>query len=762
MRSFFYTEICAVLLAGAAATAEAAVLSSEDPVAVLSESGYRVSYNVVNMDVVNSNMYGNELLLEQAVVRCDRSQSLIISKTDYLSSGHSEAGHNDIIYAEGTAIEAGQVWVSTLASQVRDTEPKVLVRGSEGVVLELGNGSVLSGGKISLYDDVVEEGDKVKFFRTVDVLKISAGDTATLKNTKAYAGYALDMDGATLVLDEAEVKLGNGEDKTTIAEFTVNNGNDKELYVIRVGKDAQTRLGLQKRPVVNGHIQGTGKLSNVKMQGGRLQIGRASDNRLGVLAIEQVEAGRNSTTGKAVEMNFTLSAADAAYDFSAANAVSAGKFTQLKLVGHANYGDMVTITIDYVDAAGATDKTALNGKFQRGASITLIDTTEGSISGTYVLDEEELPELEDGLMWYTDDFFQDGTLTVVDDVWYGLSGLSGDGLIDADDVYDIIENNQVADSARLANTMLAAAGTTSRFGRAALSHVDDYRKWDSNVWGAAFFHNMNVSGSGRRTGFDSDTLGYAVGMDTRVQKYNAIVGVALGASYGDMKPDRGNYTYYAGKIEQDGVHFGLYGRICQLPQGYDEHSVNVDAFLSYGKYDCTSSRTAKGNGQRFRACWDESAWALGVTVSRNYQWRYGTVITPYVGLEYTMADMDGLREMGYTAVDYSCADKYRNLELLVGARAHRSLLLRNGQTLIPYAAAAMGVDMLRQTPKVRATSKVGTFREAAADTGRVSLQLNAGSDWLINHRWSADAGYSVEFRSDEVDQNLYVSASRSF
>lgn len=762
MRSFFYTEICAVLLAGAAATAEAAVLSSEDPVAVLSESGYRVSYNVFNMDVVNSDMYGNELLLEQAEVRYDRSQSLSISNKDYLSAGHSEAGYNDIIYAVGTEVEQGQVRVSTLVSQVKDTEPKVLVQGCEGVVLELGNDTVLSGGNFSLNDDVVEVNNEVKFFRTVDVLKISAGDTATLKNTKAYAGYALDMDGATLVLNEAEVKLGNGEDKTTIAEFTVNNGNYKELYVIRVGKDAQTRLGLQSRPVVNGTICGTGKLTNVKMQGGKLQVGGTPDNRLGVLAIEQVEAGRNSTTGKAVEMNFTLSAADAAYDFSAANAVGTGKFSQLKLVGHANYGDMVTITIDYVDAAGATDKTALNGKFQLGASITLIDTTEGSISGTYVLDEEELPELEEGLMWYKDDLFRDGTLTVVDDVWYGLSGLSGDGLIDADDVYDIIENNQVADSARLANTMLAAAGTTSRFGRAALSHVDDYRKWDSNVWGAAFFHNMNVSGSGRRTGFDSDTLGYAVGMDTRVQKYNAIVGVALGASYGDMKPDRGNYTYYAGKIEQDGVHFGLYGRICQLPQGYDEHSVNVDAFLSYGKYDCTSSRTAKGNGQRFRACWDESAWALGVTVSRNYQWRYGTVITPYVGLEYTMADMDGLREMGYTAVDYSCVDKYRNLELLVGARAHRSLRLRNGQTIIPYASAALGVDMLRQTPKVRAASRVGSFSESAADPGRVSLQLNAGSDWLINHRWSADAGYGIEFRSDELDQNLYISASRSF
>lgn len=748
------------MLAGVVATAEAAVLSSE---ATLSGDGYQVSSEVVNLDVVNSDVSGSTLKLKQDVVECEGSEILTVSQKKYLSSKHSESGYNDIIYAVGTEVEQGQVRVSTLVSQVEDSASRVLVRGNEGVVLELGNDTVLSGGEISLNERTVEVNNEVKFYRTVDVLKISAGEKATLKNTKAYIGCSLDMEGATLVLDEAEVELGDVEDKTTItAKFTVSNDYDENTYVIHVGEAAKEKLGLQSRPVVNGAICGTGKLSNVKMQGGRLQIGRASDNRLGVLAIEQVEAGRNSTTGKAVEMNFTLSAADAAYDFSAANAVGAGKFTQLKLVGHANYGDMVTITIDYVDAAGATDKTALNGKFQRGASITLIDTTEGSISGTYVLDVDELPELEEGLMWYKDDLFRDGTVTVVDDVWYGLSGLSGDGLIAYDDVYDIIENNQVADSARLANTLLAAAGTTSRFGRAALSHVDDYRKWDSNVWGAAFFHNMNVSGSGRRTGFDSDTLGYAVGMDTRVQKYNAIVGVALGASYGDMKPDRGNYTYYAGKIEQDGVHFGLYGRICQLPQGYDEHSVNVDAFLSYGKYDCTSSRTAKGNGQRFRACWDETAWALGVTVSRNYRWRYGTVITPYVGLEYTMADMDGLREMGYTAVDYSCVDKYRNLELLVGARAHRSLRLRNGQVLIPYASAALGVDMLRQTPKVRAASKVGSFSESAADPGRVSLQLNAGSDWLINHRWSADAGYGIEFRSDELDQNLYISASRSF
>ena len=130
---------------------------------------------------------------------------------------------------------------------------------------------------------------------------------------------------------------------------------------------------------------GTGKLVNVRMLGGKLRIGRLPDNRLGVLAIEQVEAGCHSSTGCAPEWNFTL-ATDAAYDFSAVNAVGDGKFSQLKPIGHANYADNVTITLDYVDAHGVSDKNTLNGKFQRGASLTLIDTTEGSVSGTYVLD----------------------------------------------------------------------------------------------------------------------------------------------------------------------------------------------------------------------------------------------------------------------------------------------------------------------------------------------------------------------------------------
>lgn len=248
MRSLFLTEVCAILMIGAVTTAHAMLLSEATPVAILSESGYWVSPNATHLNVINSGVLGNKLQLEQEVVRSDRSQQLSISGTFFLSSGHSELGYDDIVYAEGVAVESGQVWVSTLSSRVKDTEPKILVSGSEGVVLELGNESMLSGGSLGRFNLIGNEvmvNGEARFCRGTDVLKIAAGNMATLKNTKAYAEYALDMEGATLVLEDAEVQLGNAGDKTTIAEVQVNNvNNDKNLFVIHVGKDAVSKLNL--------------------------------------------------------------------------------------------------------------------------------------------------------------------------------------------------------------------------------------------------------------------------------------------------------------------------------------------------------------------------------------------------------------------------------------------------------------------------------------------------------------------------------------
>lgn len=700
------------------------VLSPENPEVVLPGSGYWVDSDTKNLVVHNSTVHGKHLELKQEL-KSSESTSLLIGDYTFLSSNHSAAEGYDILFAEEVSVDASKATVTTLVTEVWDTEPKALVRGHEGVVLELADNAELSGGKLGKFglqgSTIVVDG-KEKLARGVDVLKIGSGQRAVLRDMEAHVEYALDMDGATLVLANTSLSLGQGADKTTNAEMIVNNiRGEKELIVVHVGAAAQQKLNLAKRPVENGTIQGTGALKNVCMQGGVLKVGAVPGVQRGVLAIENVQCKVSEKLMISPEWNFTLGT-DANYDFTGSNAESGGRFSQLKVVGHANRGEMVTITIDYEDAQGATNKNALNNKFKEGATITLIDTTAGSVSGTYFLDPSQLPELDDGLQWYVDDLFHDGALKVASDLAVGISELSGDFLIPANEVPVVVQNNQIADSRRLADTMTVAAETTGHFGRMALSHVDDWRKWDSNAWGSAYYGNLN------RDTYDSTGWGYAVGMDTRVKKYNAIVGVALGSTRGKVKPESGNFTYTGGKIDQDGVQLGLYGRICQLDSGFDEKSVNVDAYLSYGKYDCKSRRTAKGNGETLTSCWDENSWAMGVTVSRHYQWRHGVVLTPFAGLEYTMAEMDGLREMGYTAVDYSCDRAYRNLALRMGVRAHRHLALRNGQMLIPYAGASIELDLLRRNGKVSSVTELGKVSASGENPGRAALQMNVGSD----------------------------------
>lgn len=137
-------------------------------------------------------------------------------------------------------------------------------------------------------------------------------------------------------------------------------------------------------------------------------------------------------------------------------------------------------------------------------------------------------------------------------------------------------------------------------------------------------------------------------------------------------------------------------------------------------------------------------------------------MTPFAGLEYTMADMDKVREMGYTATDYSCTRVHRNFALQGGVRLQRTLQLRNGQRLIPFGSVALGFDLFRQHAKVVGRHAAGTATNEETHPGRLSLEFCMGSSWIINPRWSAEISYSLDVRDSALDQQINLSASKSF
>lgn len=742
----------------AAGSAQAAVMNSSADTITLSGTGYTVEAYPSRLQLVASDLNGSQLKLVQDKASSG-SQDIELGETEYQASDLAGQGYQDVIYAQGMDInDAAKLTIHTHSSTVTDGVGNTLMQNSEGVVLEMEGGLVLKGGKLGGHakvDKLPIYNSRILFGCGVAGVKIEQGDTVTLKELEASIDYSVEMEGATLVLDHATLRMGNGAPLKGVAQFTVsNNAHDSHLIVIETGKDAMRELGLQQSAITNGTVKGTGHLENVRMQGGRLEIGHAGSNGLGQMKLTDVE-----TSGTTWHFNI-YTGGD--FNYAGANAVAAGKFSQLKVEKHGNYGENVTISIGYVkDDGTAGDKSTMQ-TFQRGASITLIDTTEGTVHGSYFFDRELLPTLEDGLVWYTYDLFKSGTIYVVDDLWNAISLTSGDDLIPYGELETILAQNQLADASRVANTMAAAARTTASFGNSALAHADDYRARHSNIWFSTYYSSMERDSTGHRTGYKSTTTGYAVGIDTLLRKYDAIVGLALGKSNGKMTPDSGNRTYTAGTIDQDGMQIGLYGRMNQVQPAFHENSVNAEAYITYGQYDCRSERSGRGNGESVSACWDEHAWALGARVSRNYWWRHGVVLTPYAGFEYTMADMDSMREMGYTAIDYKCVRVHRQLELLGGLRAQRTLQLRNGQKLTPYGSLGLGFDLLRHNAKVRTASAVGSFSDEATDPGKLSLKLQLGADWFITPRWNTAAGYTFEIRDAAAEHYLQLSASRAF
>lgn len=739
------------------------------------------------------------------------TDTVISGANDVLSSDF-EDGHLDVVYAKDVTGNTGSINTSTLSTTVK-ADGNTIAQSSDSLVLDFAADTELEGGTLGFGEAAkgekvtVTTGDtpatqvtKDSVITSIDIIK-NEGKNVTLTDMEVKADRALEMNGGELTLKGTQMTVGGHilteqENK----QLHIGTGTDKQTVNIETGKTAEAHLDLHTNTKVNGgklvldgtdgkdtvfkadfmkdaagnpdktadtsvefhgteidlrdskrghdghhvafggdkathqtihlhdaHLHGTGHVKNVHMHGGKFGIG----NSPGVMSITDADFSGTTWTFHLID--------GARWNTAGANTTPGGSFSQLKLDG-ANTASGITITLNYQTetSGGYTDiaQSAFGTMFEEGASITLIDTSAGSITGNYTFKADTLPELaEAGLMWDTSRLFSTGAIYVIAEM--------------------------TAEPGRIANTMAAAAGTTGTFGRLGMQQLDAPRLNGTNVWAQAFADCQDRNTTDGRTGFDSNATGFALGVDKQFKKMPVILGAAIGTSNGTIKPNRGSATYTAGKIDQDGTQLGVYGRYTAGSPN-TENNVTIDGYISYGAYENDSYRTSYATGKAATASWDEDAWAMGLTVTRNYKLREHTFISPYVGVEYTTADMDSVTERSQSSVRYSADDSYRNLALILGVSAHREYGLRNGQKLTPYASIALSQDIMRQDAKVTATSAAGTTTDESAHQGRTALQFSVGATWQISNHWSMNAGYSIETREDAVDQNAGIGATYAF
>ena len=479
----------------------------------------------------------------------------------------------------------------------------------------------------------------------------------------------------------------------------------------------------------NSALQGTGHVHKIHMKHGSiLKVG----NSPGVLKV-------TDATFDNTRVQFHFITDSTAWDFSGNTTDSnhdTGAISQLEVDREVKM-DNAAIEIVYEkkdataeDGYGTADKSELAQKFEDGASITLITGDLSQLTGTYSFDAEEwLPELDTGLFWNVDELFTTGKVFVFGEI--------------------------LEEPVRIANSLLSAGDTVLSFGRLTESQAGLRKAGTTRTWGSALGMFDSVDSEGARTGYDYNAWGGAVGVDHAFTS-RTVVGAAFGCTWGENEAELDNGYYSGGSIDQDGKMLGLYGVHKFRTKGL-MNDVKLSAFAAYGWFENDSDRTALRTGSKAAAEWDSTAWVLSASLSRDITTDSGLVITPFVGVEYTKAEMDDFTEHGksYDA-RYSADQDYSNLAVKVGVGISKTI-----GSFTPYASIAYINDVKRDAPVVTASGK-RTITGEASMPGRSAVQLSVGTGVKLSDSWDAYAGYTAELRDKATEHNVNVGVGYTF
>ena len=183
-------------------------------------------------------------------------------------------------------------------------------------------------------------------------------------------------------------------------------------------------------------------------------------------------------------------------------------------------------------------------------------------------------------------------------------------------------------------------GVLSDMGECAALKLDDSsltcRRESAGIWATVNYGQENISSdtTADATGYESDQWLAALGVDFPVTE-NFVLGIG-----GGYIKNQGDFDWYGGSMDADGFQVGVYG-------AYDPGQFYAKAAVSYSDLSGKSSRTATvGNITGVvTASPDANIWAVGGELGYRFDLG-GATVTPYAGLDYVSAKLQGFEEGG--------------------------------------------------------------------------------------------------------------------
>lgn len=257
-------------------------------------------------------------------------------------------------------------------------------------------------------------------------------------------------------------------------------------------------------------------------------------------------------------------------------------------------------------------------------------------------------------------------------------------------------------------------------------------------------------------GYDADSYGFAVGLDTETLSSNGIVGVAF--SYADTEVDSRNANRT--KSDIDSYQVTLYG-------SFDlDHATFINGMLAYTWHDVDTTRHNVGgiNGLTARGSFDANQFSAQAVVGRDYKHDSMTV-TPSLLAHWTHYDGDNYTETGAGNAGLVVnQDSVNKFELGAGVKASWDYQTASGMDVVPELRAGYRYDFIGD--EVSTTNRfIGggqAFTTKGADPAQHSFNAGGSLSLYTTDSWEFTANYDFDFKTDYHAHSGYLRAGVKF
>lgn len=276
------------------------------------------------------------------------------------------------------------------------------------------------------------------------------------------------------------------------------------------------------------------------------------------------------------------------------------------------------------------------------------------------------------------------------------------------------------------------------------------------MWGQGFGATATQDRRDNIDGFDSDTWGLAVGLDTENMNDNALFGIAF--SYADTSVDSKNANQTSSDINS--YQFTLYGNYDIDPRTY------LSGQFAYTWSEVDTLRQDLGGiaGNDASGNYDADQFSARAEVGRDYSYETATV-TPHAMANWMHYSPDSYTETGAGGANLNVdGDSVNVFELGVGADVGWMLQQANGGYLAPEIRVGYRYDLAGDAVETTSSFVGGgpAFKSEGFDPARSAFDLGAGLTYFSADSWELSADYNFTFKSDYDNHSGFLRAAYKF